>query len=120
MVSHDRGCPCGKEKGEYNSCTDSRCFKKVKSIAEQIKDYAEKANESEKNMIERNKKYVWIRANGDVKLIDDPVAVWLSDEFDKDSDQIFSLGNEIEVNFSIDIKNKTVHRDNASGYRTNP
>ena len=26
-MSHDRGCPCGKEMGEYHECEKSDCFK---------------------------------------------------------------------------------------------
>lgn len=29
-MSHDRGCPCGKEFYEYNDCTDSSCNRKPK------------------------------------------------------------------------------------------
>lgn len=27
-MSHDRGCPCGKESWDYDSCEDPQCFKK--------------------------------------------------------------------------------------------
>ena len=70
-------------------------------------------------MIAKNK-YVWVKPSGEAKMIEDPVTLWLSDEFDKDADHIYTLGNEVEVNFSVDIKNKTTYRENASGYRTNP
>lgn len=26
-MSHDRGCPCGREKYEYNECTNPLCYK---------------------------------------------------------------------------------------------
>lgn len=68
-------------------------------------------------MIAKNK-YVWVKASGEAKMIEDPVTLWLSDEFDKDEDCIYTLGNEVEVNFSIDIKNKTTYREQTSGYRT--
>lgn len=33
-MSHDRGCPCGKEFYEYEDCTDTSCNKrKVKIIS---------------------------------------------------------------------------------------
>jgi hypothetical protein len=56
------------------------------------------------------KQYVWIRPNGDIALVTDPVAAWQSPEFDKDEDRMFVLGNEVEVNFTIVEKNKTVFR----------
>lgn len=30
-MSHDRGCPCGKEKYEYDDCTKADCVHKVKA-----------------------------------------------------------------------------------------
>ena len=70
-------------------------------------------------MIAKNK-YVWIKSSGEAQMIEDPVTLWLSDEFDKDVDHIYTLGNEVEVNFSVDIKNKTAYREKTSDYRTNP
>lgn len=41
-MSHDRGCPCGREKYEYDDCTRADCFKKEKPVEK--KDNAYKAN----------------------------------------------------------------------------
>jgi hypothetical protein len=60
-------------------------------------------------MIAKNK-YVWIKASGEAQMTEDPVTLWLSDEFDKDADHIYTLGNEVEVNFSVDVKKKITHR----------
>jgi ElaB/YqjD/DUF883 family membrane-anchored ribosome-binding protein len=27
-MSHDRGCPCGKERWEYDSCENRKCFER--------------------------------------------------------------------------------------------
>lgn len=31
-MSHDRGCPCGKEKYEYDDCTRKDCYKRIRAI----------------------------------------------------------------------------------------
>jgi hypothetical protein len=33
-MSHDRGCPCGKERNEYDSCVEPDCYKKENQIKE--------------------------------------------------------------------------------------
>lgn len=38
-MSHDRGCPCGKERYEYSDCTDPQCYKKPRTHAEKLGDY---------------------------------------------------------------------------------
>jgi hypothetical protein len=35
-VSHDRGCPCGREKYEYEDCTRTDCFKKVETKSRKL------------------------------------------------------------------------------------
>ena len=31
-MSHDRGCPCGKERWEYKECTDPTCIRNPRII----------------------------------------------------------------------------------------
>lgn len=31
-MSHDRGCPCGRDKGDYDDCNKPDCFRKVNSM----------------------------------------------------------------------------------------
>lgn len=33
-MSHDRGCPCGKEPYEYDDCKDPSCSKRERSVAD--------------------------------------------------------------------------------------
>ena len=37
-MSHDRGCPCGREKYEYADCTDKTCNKKPKQAKQAKRD----------------------------------------------------------------------------------
>jgi len=66
------------------------------------------------------KRYVWIRADGEAKIIDtDIVELWQGPYFDRDKDRIYELGPEVEVKVTVEVKNKKpVYRENASGYRT--
>ena len=66
-----------------------------------------------------SKRYVWIRADGEAKIVDtDIVELWQGPYFDKEKDRIYELGNEVEIKVTVEVKNKTVYRENASGYRT--
>lgn len=65
------------------------------------------------------KRYVWLRADGEAKIIDtDIVELWQGPYFDREKDRIYELGNEVEINVTVTVKKKTVYRENASGYRT--
>lgn len=66
-----------------------------------------------------SKRYVWIRADGEAKIIDtDIVELWQGPYFDREKDRIYELGAEVEIKVTVAVKNKTVYRENASGYRT--
>ena len=54
--------------------------------------------------------YVWIRSNGNVSIVNDPVEIYHSPDFDKSGDQIHLLGEEVEVKFSVEKKDKKVYR----------
>lgn len=64
------------------------------------------------------KRYVWIRADGEAKIIDtDIVELWQGPYFDQEKDRIYELGAEVEIRVTVNVKNKTVYRENVSGYR---
>lgn len=64
-------------------------------------------------MINHNqqKQYVWIRESGTLTLIDDPVELWKDSRFNKETDRIHRLGEEVEIKVSVEVKNKTTRRD---------
>ncbi len=66
----------------------------------------------------KEQQYVWILADGEAKIITDPVEIYQGPYFDRDKDRIYRLGEEVEVKVTVAVKNKTVYRENASGYRT--
>lgn len=57
------------------------------------------------------KRYVWIRADGEAKIIDtDIIELWQGPYFDREKDHIYELGNEVEIKISVNVKNKTAYR----------
>ena len=141
-MSHDRGCPCGKEPYEYADCVDSSCLKKDNRMEDT--DWRPspcplcgEMREAQRTPVCKNprcdcyvnmertvikqeeQQYVWIRSDGTVSIIDDPVEIYQSPDFDKAGDHIHRLGEEVEVRVTVAVKNKKpVLRENASGYRT--
>jgi hypothetical protein len=69
----------------------------------------------ERTMIKKEpERYVWIRANGEAKIIaTDVVELWQSPSFDREKDRIYRLGEEIEVKITAEVKNKTVYRERS-------
>ena len=105
-MSHDRGCPCGKERNEYDSCKEENCNKRNDTVERTMS-------------LNTSKRYVWIRADGEAKIVDtDIVELWQGPYFDREKDRIYELGNEVEIKVTVEVKKKTVYRENASGYRT--
>lgn len=67
---------------------------------------------------DQNKRYVWVRANDEAKIIDtDIVKLWQSPSFNKETDRIYELGAEVDIRITVEVKKKPVYRENVSGYR---
>jgi len=77
---------------------------------------------TEENMIKQEpKRYLWVRKDWTMSIIEDPAALLDPTQysnFDAENDTIYEIGPEVEVKVSVEVKNKTVYRKNASGYRT--
>lgn len=119
-MSHDRGCPCGRERWDYDTCTDPNCTRSPQiPIPQEAYDLISNPK-GNKQMIRQTteQRYVWILADGEAKIITDPVAVYQGPYFDREKDRIYVLGNEVEVKITVEVKNKPVYRESASGYRT--
>ena len=94
-MSHDRGCPCGRESYEYDTCPKEDCYKRTRTMT----------------MKTEPKRYVWIRADGEAKIVDtDIVELWQGPYFDREKDRIYELGAEVEIKITVNVKNKTVYR----------
>lgn len=60
------------------------------------------------------KRYVWIRADGEAKIVDtDIVELWQGPYFDKEKDRIYELGAEVEIKVTVSVKNKPVYRESS-------
>ena len=67
-----------------------------------------------KTMKTEPKRYVWIRADGEAKIIDtDIVELWQGPYFDREKDRIYELGAEVEIRVTVNVKNKTVYREGS-------
>ena len=146
-MSHDRGCPCGREKWDYASCPEEDCHKKETKMEDtdwrpspcpgcgemreaarhpvckntncefyhlNVKSYHQAENE--RTMTQNtSKRYVWIRADGEAKIIDtDIVELWQDPCFSKKEDRIYELGAEVEIKVTVAVKNKPVYRGERS------
>ena len=97
-MSHDRGCPCGRERDEYDTCPKEDCYKRTRTMT----------------MKTEPKRYVWIRPDGEAKIIDtDIVELWQGPYFDQEKDRIYELGAEVEIKVTVSVKNKTVYRERS-------
>lgn len=106
-------CPeCGamREAARYPRCDNHRCSEYGRGGPDKV----------ERTMTPNtSKRYVWIRADGEAKIVDtDIVELWQGPYFDREKDRIYELGAEVEIKVTVAVKNKTVYRENASGYRT--
>lgn len=111
-------CPrCGvvREAARNPVCENTNCgFYHLN-----VKSYHQAENERTMITPKEHKRYVWLRADGEAKIVDtDIVELWQSPSFDREKDRIYELGAEVEIKVTVAVKNKTVYRDNASGYRT--
>ena len=101
-------CPeCGRLRNaaRYQVCENIEC-----------RDYGRGGPDKvERTMTSKeNKRYVWIRANGDATIIDtDIVELWQSPSFDREKDRIYELGAEVEIKVTVAVKNKTVYREGS-------
>lgn len=60
-------------------------------------------------------RYLWIRhGSDDMFIIDDPVELFRGSKFDEDNDKLYEIGREVELKVSVQIKGKTVYRENTS------
>lgn len=88
-MSHDRGCPCGREPYEYHECRDSTCMKAKKDDEMRIEPRLSKSQ------------YVWEKADGTCVIVEDPIKIVGRDDFTVGEDKFYRLGEEVAVQASI-------------------
>lgn len=98
-MSHDRGCPCGKENN-YHECEDPTCIRRPKKKNEN--------NETSRGInLNEEKRYVLIRENSELPPVIFNGQHELVNSFNsnlrKDSDQYYELGPEVKVETTIKV-----------------
>ena len=151
LVSHDRGCACGKERSEYSSCVDPNCFKREakmkdtdwrpspcpecgemrKAARHPVCRNVDCVNDVVKRHLKTmktEKQYLWIRPNSvetPMLIIDDPVSIFRSAQFDESVDKLYQIGNEVKMKVVVepvpnyrlgDEKMKTVRAVSGKSY----
>ena len=59
------------------------------------------------------KRYVWVRKDWTMSIIEDPKALLDPTQyanFDAENDRIYELGAEVEIKVTVNVKNKPVYR----------
>ena len=108
------GCGVMRDAARHPVCENTNC----EFYHSNVKSYHQAENERTMTL-NTSKRYVWIRADGEAKIVDtDIVELWQGPYFDREKDRIYELGAEVEIKVTVAVKNKTVYRENASGYRT--
>ena len=100
------GCGVMRDAARHPVCENTNC----EFYHSNVKSYHQAKNERTMTPKEP-KRYVWIRADGEAKIIDtDIVELWQGPYFDKEKDRIYELGNEVEIKVTVAVKNKTLYR----------
>jgi len=53
-----------------------------------------------------SKKYLWIRNNNEMFLIDDPVKLFRGNQFDEVNDKLYELGSEVKMKVVLEPVSK--------------
>ena len=63
-------------------------------------------------------RYLWIRhGSDDMIIIDDPVELFRGSKFDEVNDKLYEIGREVELKVSVQVKGKTVYREDGSSFK---
>jgi hypothetical protein len=146
-MSHDRGCACGRERSEYDSCVEPNCFKKDNRMEDtdwrpspcpscgelraaakypvccnrDCKYYAYRgdlAKIEETRTMKTEKQYLWVKTDRAPMFVTDLVALYKDRDFDPSEDKIYEIGPEVKLELNVKVTPaKPVYRENASGYR---
>ena len=132
-MSHDRGCPCGRESYDYATCEDSTCNKR----SSKVKDTARKPSpcpecrrmrsttkypvcenencidferggpdktQKERGTINKEpKQYIWMRRDGTPTIVMDLMKLFKDKNFEPDLDGIYELGPEVKLELNVKV-----------------
>lgn len=85
-MSHDRGCHCGRERYEYDTCPNEDCYKRTRTMS-----------------MKTEKHYIWSKQGQALVMINDIKWLYKNPEFDPDEDKIYELGPEVKIEMYIKV-----------------
>jgi hypothetical protein len=85
-MSHDRGCFCGRERSEYDSCTES-LYAKKSTVMEEL----DKAS----------KLYLWVKKGCESMIVSTLDALYKDCRFDCNNDKLYELGPEVKLTATV-------------------
>ncbi len=85
-MSHDRGCPCGRERDEYDTCPNKDCYKRTRTMTMKTEKY-----------------YIWSKQGQALELLDDLEWLCRNPEFDSKTDKIYELGPEVKIEMVVKV-----------------
>ena len=102
-MSHDRGCPCGRERGGYNECPDPACIRReTKNKCEG--DHSMKVNRGIN--LKQEKRYVRVQIDGNAHIL---TLQELKNVPEKAT--LYELGPEVKVVTKVEVvPTKPVYR----------
>lgn len=83
-MSHDRGCPCGRERGEYDECTKPDCYKGTRTM-------------------KTEKQYLWVKEGRAPMFVTDLIALYKDRDFDPNEDKIYEIGPEVKLELNVKV-----------------
>jgi hypothetical protein len=96
-MSHDRGCPCGRESDEYDTCPKDDCYKRTRTMT-----------------MKTEKKYLWVKEDRAPMFVTDLIALYKDRDYDPNTDKIYEIGPEVKIELSVKvIPAHPVHRDRS-------
>jgi len=96
QMSHDRGCPCGRESYDYDTCNKDDCMKKERWTRF-------KTNKTNKTKDEQLKQYIWVRPGKELMFVTDVIALYKDSKFSPNTDKLYEVGAEVEVEVSVKV-----------------
>lgn len=85
-MSHDRGCPCGRERDEYDECTKPDCYKGTRTMT-----------------MKTEKQYLWVKEGRAPMFVTDLVALYKDRDFDPSEDKIYEIGPEVKLELNVKV-----------------
>lgn len=85
-MSHDRGCPCGRERDEYDTCAKEDCYKSTRTMT-----------------MKTEKQYLWVKEDRAPMFVTDLITLYKDRDFDPNMDKIYEIGPEVKIELNVKV-----------------